>query len=702
MNGKVFRTFRLAITGAMIGLTTAALAANLTVAGSPAYNVTANTGLKDGMVPLWPGAGVNNYGTAVGYAEKYTGIYLDDGPRAVRWDFSGTAATELGSLGTNSTGYTIAKAFAINDSGTAVGWALKYVNGASSGSRAVRWDATGTAAIELANLGTDSSGFSTGSGACAINDDGMAAGFSQKYVNGINMGARAVRWDASGTVATELGSLGTDANGVTNCYTTAMNAAGTVVGYSEQYVDGSDVGPRPVRWDASCTAAVELGNLGLDGNGKTATYPVAVNNSGAVVGYAEKFVNGSDLGVRAVRWSATGTAATELDNLGTDGNGRASAQASAINKTGTIVGYAVKYIGGINKGRRAVRWDPSGTAVTELGTLGQDSTGGVVSSAYALNDAGTTVGYAWKYLNGKIVGSHAAIWLPDTSVIDVNSLGITPVPAGGTWTLTTAKALSADGWVSGEGTFDADGSGPLASYTRLWVAQVGLGGTWTNAAGGTWGRGPNWSTGTPAMQVGNATFNLNSAYTVALDRDELTKTITISAGTVTLSCNGHTLSTESGLSIGNGATLKAAGTIISNVAVNSGTLAAGASPGTLSITGNLTSSSTLQFEIASLANFDQINVTGAFNAGGTISVSLLDGYVPAAGDTFDLMDFGNFVNNGYVFDLAQAGLPSGLYWDTAAFATIGSISVVPEPGTLALVGMAGMSLLAFARLARKR
>ena len=169
------------------------------------------------------------------------------------------------------------------------------------------------------------------------------------------------------------------------------------------------------------------------------------------------------------------------------------------------------------------------------------------------------------------MGSHAVIWLPDASVIDLNDLGLTPVPAAGAWILNTAKAISADGWVAGEGTFDPDGAGPLASYTRLWVAQVGLGGTWTNAAGGTWGRGPNWSTGTPAMQVGSATFNLNSAYTVALDRDELTKTIAISAGTVTINCNGYTLSTESGLSIAVGAMLKENGSILSDI-LNSGTL----------------------------------------------------------------------------------------------------------------------------------
>ena len=80
------------------------------------------------------------------------------------------------------------------------------------------------------------------------------------------------------------------------------------------------------------------------------------------------------------------------------------------------------------------------------------------------------------------------------------------------------------------------------------------------------------------MQVGNATFDLNSTYSVTLDRDERTKTIAVTAGTVTLDGNGHTLTTENGLNVAAGATLKPAGTIVGNV-VNAGTLSPGESPG---------------------------------------------------------------------------------------------------------------------------
>jgi hypothetical protein len=548
----------------MIGLAAAAQAGNLLVAGSPGFDPATNTGFKS-----YDAYGVSNSGTAVGISEKYVSG-SDKGERAVRWDASGTAATELGNLGTDPSGNTSAVAYAMNAAGTAVGSSAKYVSGGYSSYLAVRWDAAGTTATELGSLGTDSRGIASAC-AFAVNAAGTAVGNSAKYVSGGYVSSPAVRWDASGTTATELGDLGTSNSGDTHAIACAVNDAGTAVGWSDQCISGSYKASRAVRWDASGTAATELGNLGTDSSGITYAQACAVNATGTAVGYSEKYVSGSDMGHCAVRWDTSGTAATELCNLWTDNNGYAYAQAIALNAPGTAVGYSYKYVSGSNMGIRAVRWDALGTAATELANLGTDSSGVTNSYASAVNDAGTTLGFSEKYISGSDKGSRAVIWLPDASVIDLNDLGVVPVPAGGIWTLTSAMALSADGWVAGNGKFDPDGAGPLASYTRLWVAQVGLGGTWTNATGGTWGRGPNWSTGTPAMQVGNATFNLNSAYTVALDRDELTKTIAISAGTVTINCNSHTLSTESGLSIANGATLKAAGTIMSDI-LNAGTL----------------------------------------------------------------------------------------------------------------------------------
>ena len=80
--------------------------------------------------------------------------------------------------------------------------------------------------------------------------------------------------------------------------------------------------------------------------------------------------------------------------------------------------------------------------------------------------------------------------------------------------------MSTHGSVAGIGIF-----APTVSslYTIAWDAQVGLGGEWTDDF-----------TGTPAMQVGDATFNADDAYTVSLDRNETTRSVKVEVGNVTL------------------------------------------------------------------------------------------------------------------------------------------------------------------------
>jgi hypothetical protein len=669
-----------------------AQAGPLSIVGAPEYDAATGTGMKGGQLGGLPdGSHINSSGVAVASCNKYvSGTSL--GQCAVRWDGTGTVATELGNLGSDANGVGNAGASAVNDAGTAVGSSYKYVGGSSQGYRAVRWDTGSTIAVELGALGSMSNGAAFAS-AADVNGIGTTVGASQKIVNGSNKGDRAVRWDAGSTLAVDLGCLGLDIQGNGSASAFLVNDAGVIAGVSAKYATGAFVGPRAVRWAPGSNIPIELGTLGTDSTGWGYANVYAMNKAGTIVGLADKVVNNNDLGFRAARWSIAGTAATELGNLGTSTSGTTTVEALGVNEIGTAVGIAEKYVNGNLKGMRAVRWDASGKAARELDNLGSDSSGVTNSYAYVVNDAGTTLGMATKYVSGSSTGNHAVIWRPDGTVIDLNDLGVAPKAGVGTWVLTSARSLSADGWAGGEGTFDPDGNGPLQSYSRMWVAQIGLGGTWTTASGGTWGRGPNWSTGTPATQVGNAVFKLASTYTVTLDRDELTGSVSVNAGTVTIATNSHTLSTENGLNIANGSTLSVTGTIVSNIA-NAGTLIPGNVLSTLNIHGNLTNAGRLEFEIADLSNYSRISVTDAFAAGGRIVVKL-DGYVPLEGDRFNLMDFGSFTDSGCLFDFSQAGLPAGLRWDTTGFSANGSIDVIPEPSSFALLGVGAVSILGY-------
>jgi len=335
---------------------------------------------------------------------------------------------------------------------------------------------------------------------------------------------------------------------------------------------------------------------------------------------------------------------------------------------------------GNSQGRAAVRWDSGGTAATELGNLGTAADGSPWSEAYAVNDAGMAVGYSRKYASGISGESRAVVWLPDGTVIDLNDLGVVFIPSGGTWTLTSAKALSANGWIAGE------------SSNGLWVGQLGLGGSWLNTtgAGNAWGKGANWSTGTPAIQR-DAEFDRAAVYSVAFEDDQVARAAHVTAGSVTFALGGYSLTLWDRLVVSGGARLAADGTIVGAVSI-AGRLAPGNSPGTLTVDGDLESTGVLEFEINGTAadRFDRLLVSGEADLGGSLRIIL--GYTPAAGDRFDLMDWGDLADSGYSFDLSLAALPSGLSWDTAAFGADGTISVVPEPATLSLLALGVLAL----------
>jgi hypothetical protein len=265
--------------------------------------------------------------------------------------------------------------------------------------------------------------------------------------------------------------LGTHPTGDTFGHAWALNDAGTAVGQARKYdASGAVKGTRGVRWDASGTAATELGNLGTTTSGGTNGLARDINDAGTAVGWSEKWVSGAFRGSLPVRWNGSGTAATELGTLGTNAIGLPQGEAFSVNQSGTAVGWSFKYNGsGEDLGRRAVRWDGSGITATELGNLGTNSSDWTVSDAYDINDDGAAVGSAARYDGaGASLGDRPVYWGLDGVAVDLNTL-IDPVSG---WTLYSARTISDTGWISGAGTFDPDGPGGQEAYDRLFLMHV--------------------------------------------------------------------------------------------------------------------------------------------------------------------------------------------------------------------------------------
>jgi len=115
---------------------------------------------------------------------------------------------------------------------------------------------------------------------------------------------------------------------------------------------------------------------------------------------------------------------------------------------------------------------------------------------------------------------------------------------------------------------------------------------------------------------------------------------------------------------------------------NNGTLSPGASPGTLVINGNYTQGPTgvLVAEIGGLSQgvtFDLLQVTGVANLDGTLTTTLINGFVPTQGDRFDVITFASRTG-----DFATFNAPTGAQFQREVGSSAYTITL-PRPVVLA-------------------
>jgi hypothetical protein len=121
--------------------------------------------------------------------------------------------------------------------------------------------------------------------------------------------------------------------------------------------------------------------------------------------------------------------------------------------------------------------------------------------------------------------------------------------------------------------------------------------------------------------------------------------------------------------------IKGAGTF-DNV-IFTGTYSPGLSP-TIATVGSmaLAPTSTLLMEVGGTTaggSYDQIQATGALSLGGALVVSLINGFNPVAGNTFDVLDWSSL--SGTFGSIQLPALANGLQWNASQLYTTGVISI---------------------------
>jgi autotransporter-associated beta strand protein len=161
---------------------------------------------------------------------------------------------------------------------------------------------------------------------------------------------------------------------------------------------------------------------------------------------------------------------------------------------------------------------------------------------------------------------------------------------------------------------------------------------------------PGASTGGRLTKIGTGTLTLAGANTY-------TGLTTVEAGTLSV-----TGSIAGGAVVNNGGTLNGSGVVAGGVTVNQGGhFNPGTSPGTIAVGGlTMTPGATLNFELGNPAR-DRIVLTnnGNVTLDGLLNISLLDGFTPALGQTFPLIE-GAIGSIAGTFDAVIAPIFNGM------------------------------------------
>ncbi len=124
----------------------------------------------------------------------------------------------------------------------------------------------------------------------------------------------------------------------------------------------------------------------------------------------------------------------------------------------------------------------------------------------------------------------------------------------------------------------------------------------------------------------------------------------------------------------------------------------GNSPASVTLQGDMVlgSSNDLTMELGGTTlgtGYDHLNVLGTATLGGSLTVAYYNGFSPTFGQSFDLFDFSS--SSGAFSSINLPTLGGGLAWNTSALYTTGTLSVqaVPEPASLAALGLGALALL---------
>jgi hypothetical protein len=388
-------------------------------------------------------------------------------------------------------------------------------------------------------------------------------------------------------------------------------------------------------------------------------------------GSAVMNISGGSMIVRS-EWSGTSSVGedvvdrVETSRLAGQFNLSGTGSAEFLNPAATI------QVGQGNAGDGRIHIQDSGS-LTINGTLllGQQQVNGNINKAEFVIESGSAT------LAAVRVGGWAAGGLDPAQGRQLSLFNV----SGGT---TTAALMAVGGNYNTRGELNLSG-GSLAVTGATHVASLspeGVAGAegLVNVTGGSFQTG-SLSVGVAGegiMNVSDGTVKVDSGLTIGETPDGQ-GTFNLTGGVLDMSGSAMVFGDGDAAFNFDGGTVLNASSVDFDLVNNGGTLAPGDPIGTTTVNGSyfvVNADSSLAIQLGGTADgeFDKLIVTADLLVDGSLDVSLMESFLPSAGDSFDILDFAT-ISGAF----AQVNLPAlggGLTWDQSNLLTDGSLSII--------------------------
>ena len=473
-------------------------------------------------------------------------------------------------------------------------------------------------------------------------------------------------------VSSSGGNVGTGRRGYYSRYSSSSSRR-TDNDYSTSSIDNSvTVTGAGSRWDNS--GSINVGVTYGNGNSIFVSNGGILSSAGGSIGRGYAGSSSYSSSYYSSSSSSYSSTSSTNNSLTVAGNGSRWDNAGALS------------LGIMNGNNNTLLIENGGVVTNATATIGQ----GRASSSYSWGSS--SAGYGND--NKVVVDGEGSSWSNSGNILLGNNNGnrnSISISNGGT--------VTADSMEIGKGSYSS--SIARADNNRVEVSGSGS----RLDVSGTITIGNNYATGNElSVSDGGAvaaeTISIASGNSVVLDQGG---TLSLSGDfdsnqPGSLSFNGGVLSVEGMVS---GFTTLNANARLETANLNGpfivhGTFAPGNSPADSIVNGSLTiaSDGTLEMELGGYGlgtEYDRLTVTGLGELEGSLDVVFIDGFAPTNGASFDLFNWDGGVN-GTFSDINSSTLPEGLSWDTSNLYTNGTVTVIPEPSVLALVGIFGSGL----------